>query len=153
MVPLREKKKNLLTSWGYVPRITTICFFFLFSPQSKFSDLTNLQKISINWLSKKLHGLDWNSENYLYTYLTQFVQGLRLRNPRSLATYYAKGLKELLSELIDCPIIDLSTLDCPKISVFYSKLLEYSSTQHGGLNKLFVRENACFYFDWLTNER
>ena len=43
----------------------------LLSPPSKILDLTNRQKTSVNWFSKKLRGLDRNSENYSYIYLTQ----------------------------------------------------------------------------------
>ena len=109
-----RKEKFIVKEFGICIEDYNDCV--LFSPPSKFSDLTNPQKTSISWLSKNLHGLDWNSENYPYIYLTQIVQSVRLRNPR--AVYYAKGFEksQLLSELLDCPVIDLNTLKCPKIS-------------------------------------
>ena len=129
--------------------------FVLFSPPSKFSDLTDPQKTSINWLSKNLHGLNWNSENYPYIYLTQIVQSVRLRNPS--AVYYAKGLEksQLLSELLDSPVIDLNTLERPNISYnfFPVNCRNHSSTQRDVFNNPCAREKACFYFDWSTNER
>ena len=151
-VSVTGEKSLLLENLVYVLKIKTIVFF---SPPSKFSDLTDPQKTSINWLSKNLHGLNWNSENYPYIYLTQFLQSVRLRNPR--AVYYAKGLEksQLLSELLDSPVIDLNTLECPNISYnfFTVNCRNHSSTQRGVFNNHCAREKTCFYFDWLTNER
>ena len=148
-----RKEKFIVKEFGICTEDYNDCV--LFSPPSKFPDLTNPQKTSISWLSKNLHGLDWNSENYPYIYLTQIVQSVRLRNPR--AVYYAKGFEksQLLSELLDCPVIDLNTLKCPKISYsfFTVNCGNHSSTQRGIFNNHCAREKACFYFDWLTNER
>ena len=115
-----RKEKFIVEEFGICTEDYNDCV--LFSPPSKFSDLTNPQKTSISWLSKNLHVLDWNSENYPYIYLTQNFQSGRLRNPR--AVHYAKGFEksQLLLELLDCPVINLNTLMCPKISYsfFYS---------------------------------
>ena len=114
-----RKEKFIVKEFGICTEDYNDCV--LFSPPSKFSDSTNPQKTSISWLSKNLHGLDWNSLHlspyiYPYIYLTQIVQSVRLRNPR--AVYYAKAFEksQLLSELLDCPVIDLNTLKCPRIS-------------------------------------
>ena len=129
-----RKEKFIVKEFGVCTDDYNNCV--LFSPPSKFSDLTDPQKISINWLSKNLHGLNGNSENYPYIYLTQIVQNVRLRNPR--AVYYAKGLEksQLFSELLDSPVIDLNTLECPNISYnfFTVNCRKNSSTQRGVFN-------------------
>ena len=87
--------------------------------------------------------------------MTQIVQSVRLRNPR--AVFYAKGLEksQFLSELLDSSVIDLNTLECPNISynIFTVNCRNHNSTQRGVFNNHCAREEACFYFDWLTNER
>ena len=148
-----RKEKFIVKEFGVCTEDYNDCV--LFSPPSKFSDLIDPQKTSFNWLSKNLHVLNWNSENYPYIYLTKIVQSVPLRNPR--AVYYAKGFEktQLLSELPDSPVIDLNTLKCPNISLnfFTVNCGNHSSTERGVFNNHCAREKACFYFDWLTNER
>ena len=132
-----RKEKFIFKEFGICTEDYNDCV--LFSPPSKFSDLTNPQKTSISWLSKNLHGLDWNTENYPYIYLTQIVQSVRLRNPR--AVYYAKGFEksQLLSELLDCPVIDLNTLKCPKISYsFFLQLTVGIIAQHNMVSSTII---------------
>ena len=116
----QRKEKFIVKELGICTEDYNDCV--LFSPPSKFSVLTIPQKTSFNWLFKNLHGLDRNSENYPYIYLTQIVQIVRLRNPR--AVYYPKGFEksQLLLELLDCSVVNLNTLERPKISYnfFYS---------------------------------
>ena len=109
-----RKEKFIVKEFGVCTEDYNDCV--LFSSPSKFAHLTDPQKNSINWLSKNLHGVNWNSENFPYIYLTRIVHSVRLRNPR--AVYYAKGLEksQLLSELLDSPVINLNTLECPNIS-------------------------------------
>ena len=78
----------------------------LFSPPSKFRDLSPQQKSSFCWLTKNLHGLNWNLENYPYIYITQIIQSIRLRNPGAI--FYAKGSEKVqfVSILLDTLVVD-----------------------------------------------
>ena len=84
----------------------------ILSPTS-YSELTTHQKQSLIWLTRYLHGIEWNRGNYPYFYLTQTVHSVRLRNMAAL--FYAKGEEKVnfLSELLECSIIDLNSLECP----------------------------------------
>ena len=138
-----RKEKFIVKELGICTEDYNDCV--LFSPPSKFSDLTIPQKTSFNWLFKNLNGLDRNSGNYPYIYLTQIVQSVRLRNPR--AVYYAEGFEksQLLSELLDCSVIDLNTLECPKISFhfFTVNCANHSSAERGSFNNHCAREKVC----------
>ena len=102
-----------------------------------------------------LHGLNWNLENYPYIYITQIIQSIRLRNPAG-AIFYAKGSEKVqfLSNLLDKPVVDLNSLDCPTTP---TKTSSFNCKNHsivpGKFKKHCAREKACFYFEWLTNER
>ena len=87
------------------------CVSFL-SPTS-YSELTTHQKQSLIWLTRYLHGIEWNRGNYPYCFLTQTVHSVRLLNMGAL--FYAKGEMKVkfLSELLECSIIDLNSLECP----------------------------------------
>ena len=128
------------------------CVSFL--PPTSCSELTTQQKQSFSWLSRNLHGIDWDIGNYPYIYLTQIIQSVRLRNPG--AKFYAKQAEKVnfLSELLECPVIDLNSLECPSISVnYFTQNCQNHSNCKNIFNKQCAKENAIFYFNWLTNER
>ena len=59
-----------------------------------------------------------------------------------------------MSELLECPVIDLNSLECPPISVNYStQNCQNHSKGKNIFNKHCAKEKAIFYFNWLTNER
>ena len=125
-----------------------------FLPPTSYSELTTQQKQSFSWLSRNLHGLDWDIGNDPYIYLTQIIQSVRLRNPGAI--FYAKGAEKVkfLSELLECPVIDLNSLECPSISVnYFTQNCQNHSKGKNIFNKHCAKEKAIFYFNWLTNER
>ena len=125
-----------------------------FLPPTSYSELTTLQKQSFSWLSRNLHGIDWDIGNYPYIYLTQIIQSVRLRNPGSM--FYAKGAGKImfLSELPECSVVDLNSLECPSVSVnCFTQNCQNDSKGKNFFNKHCAKENAIFYFNWLTNER
>ena len=77
-----------------------------------------------------------------------------MRNPGAI--FNAKGSEKVqfLSNLLDTPVVDLNSLDCPTIA---SKTSSFNCKNHsiapGKFNKHCAREKACFYFEWLANER
>ena len=128
--------------------------FVSFLPPTNYSALTTQQKQSFSWLSRNLHGIDLDIGNYPYIYLTQIIQSVRLRNTGAI--FYAKGAEKVkfLSELLECPVIDLNSLECPSISVnYFTQNCQNHSKGKNIFNKHCAKEKAIFYFNWLTNER
>ena len=61
---------------------------------------------------------------------------------------------QLLSNLLECSIIDLNSLACPLISVnYFTQNCQNHSKGKNNFNKHCANEKAVFYFNWLTNER
>ena len=111
-----------------------------------YRELTTEKKQSFSWLTRNLHGIEWDTGNYPYIYLTQINPSIRLRNPGAI--FYAQGEEKvkLLSDVLECSIIDLNSLACLSISeLFYTKLSKSFKGQ-----KQFLRcakEKAIFYFN------
>ena len=125
-----------------------------FLPATSYSELTTQQKQSFGWLTRSLHGIEWDTGNYPYIYLTQTIQSVRLRNP--VAIFYDKGEKKVkfLSDLLECSIIDLNSLACPSISVnYFTQNCQNHSKGKNIFDKHCAKEKAIFYFNWLTIER
>ena len=51
------------------------CLLFL-TPTS-YTELTTQQKQSFSWLTRNLHGIEWDIGKYPYVYLTQIIQSVR----------------------------------------------------------------------------
>ena len=147
-----RKEKFIFKEFGFCTEDYLDCVSFL--PPTSYSELTTQQKQSSSWLSRNLHGIDWDIGNYPYIYLTQIIQSVRLRNPGAI--FYAKGEEKVkfLSELLECPVIDLISLECPSISVnYFTQNCQNHSKGKNLFNKHCAKEKAIFYFYWLTNER
>ena len=65
-----------------------------FSPPHSFNSLTLIEQKSYHWVSKYLHGLDWEMRDYPYCYLQQSFQSVVLRFP--LSDFYAKGEEKMI---------------------------------------------------------
>ena len=125
-----------------------------FLSTTSYSETTTQQKQSFSWLSRNLHGIDFDIGNYPYIYLTQIIQSVRLRSPGAI--FYAKGAEKVkfLSELLECPVIDLNSPECPSISVnYFTQNCQNHSNCKNKFNKNCAKEKTIFYFNWLTNER
>ena len=147
-----RKEKFFVKEFGICTEDYLDCVSFL--PPTSYSELTTQQKQSFSWLSRNLHGIDCDIGNYPYIYLTQIIQSIRLRNPGAI--FYAKGVEKVkfLSELLECPVIDLISLECPSISVnYFTQNCQNNSNCKNNFNKHCAKEKAIFYFNWLTNER
>ena len=112
-----RKEKFIFKEFGICTEYYFDCLSFL--PPTSYSELTTQQKQSFSWLSRNLHGIDWDIGNYPYIYLTQIIQSVRLRNPGAI--FYAKGAEKVnfLSELLEFPVCDLNSLECASTSVNY----------------------------------
>ena len=73
----------------------------IFLPPVNFNSLPKSEKKAYNWLTNYLHGLHWDSGDYLYLNLNQIIQSFALRNPN--AVFYAKGKEkaDFLSKYLD----------------------------------------------------
>ena len=146
-----RKEKFIVKELGACTEDYLDCVSFL--PPTSYSELTTQQKQSFSWLTRNLHGIEWETGNYPYIYLTQIIQSVRLRNPGSI--FYAKGEEKVkfLSDLLDCSIIDLNSLACPSISVnYFTQNCQNHSKGKNIFNNYCAKEKAIFYFNWLTNE-
>ena len=142
-----RKEKFIVKEFGICTADYLDCVSFL--PPTSYSELTAQQKQSFSWLSRNLHGIDWDIGNYPYIYLTQIIQSVRLRNPGAI--FYAKGAEKVkfLSELLECPVIDLNSLECPSISVnFFTRNCQNHSKGKNIFNKHCAKEKAIFFFNW-----
>ena len=90
------------------------CDNVIFTPKVTPNILSSSERRSYSWVSKYLHGLNWESEDYPYC-LQQIFESIALRFP--LATFYAKGTEktETLQKLLKKDVINLEILLCPKI--------------------------------------
>ena len=107
-------------------------------PPRSYSELATQQKQSFSWLTKNLHGIEWDKGNYPYIYLTQIIQSVRLRNPGAI--FFAKGEEKVkfLSDLLECSIVDLNSLACPSISVNYFT----QNCRNHSKDKIFLTNNV-----------
>ena len=129
----------------------------LVRPPTNFSELTNSEQKSHSWVSKYLHGLDWNSGDYPYYFIDTYFVLLLVRFPS--AVFYAKGKEKCdkLSHLLNKPVHNLEDLNCPKIEElsarsdlsacdFHSKRTPQRQRQRHCANK-----KATLFLNWLEN--
>ena len=86
-----RKEKSIVKEFGNCTEDYLDCVSFL--PPTSYSELTTERKQSFSWLSRNLHGIDWDIGKYPYIYLTQIIQSVRLRNPGAI--FYNKGAEKL----------------------------------------------------------
>ena len=86
-----------------------------FSPPHSFNSLALSEQKSYQWVSKYLHGLDWEKGDYPYCYLQQILRSVVLRFP--LSDFYAKGVEktDTMQKLLQRKVTNLEDLLCPKI--------------------------------------
>ena len=77
-----RKEKFIVKELGVCTDDYLDCVSFL--PPTSYSELTTQQKQSFGWLTRNLHGFEWDTGNYPYIYLTQIIQSVRLRNPGAI---------------------------------------------------------------------
>ena len=89
-----------------------------FLPPVSFNSLPKLEQKAYSWLTNYLHGLHWDSGDYLYLNLNQIIQNVVLRNPG--ATFYAKGKEkaDYLDQYLDRRVENLDDLGCPRVETY-----------------------------------
>ena len=145
-----RKEKFIVKEFGICTENYNDCVSFL--PPTSYSELTTQKMQSFSWLSRNLQGIDWDIGNYSYIYLTQITKSVRLRNLGAI--FYAKGADKVkfLSELLECPVIDLNSLGCPSISVnYFTQNCQNHSNCKNNFNKYWAKEKSHFLFQ-LVNQ-
>ena len=130
-----------------------------FSPPHSFNSLTLSEQKSYQWVSKYLHGLDWEKGDYPYCYLKQILQSVVLRFP--LSDFYAKGVEktDTLQKLLQRKVTNLEDLLCPKIEhlSFYRETpicdLHSTTCPKRQKNKHCARKKAQLFYYWLIHEQ
>ena len=125
-----------------------------FLPPQSFSSLSKSEQVCYQWITKNLHGLNWESGNYPYEKLKSIFESISLRYP--LSEFYAKGKEksDFLSSLLKRPVINLDDLGCPKIEHIPSSY--YFCSRHYFQSKKFrkhcARRKSVGFFNWLREE-
>ena len=100
----------------------------------------------------------WESGDYPYCYLQQFIQSIKLCFP--FAEFYAKGTvkADTLKNLLQRDVINLETLLCPKVEnlKLYRDIpiceLHAVSCPKRQRSSHCAHKNAKLFYQWLTNE-
>ena len=87
-----RKEKFTVNELGICTEDYLDCVSFL--PPTIYNELKTQQKQSFSWLTGNLHGIEWDTGNYPYIYLTQTIQSVRLRNLGAI--FYAKGEEKVI---------------------------------------------------------
>ena len=126
----------------------------IFLPPVNFNSLPKSEQKAYNWLTNYLHGLHWDSGDYLYLNLNQIIQSFVLRNPN--AVFYAKGKEkaDFLSKYLDRKVVNLDDLGCARVEQLYFKNFVNCNKHlphHNSKNHCALKKSKAF-FDWLKNE-
>ena len=130
-----------------------------FLPPASFNTLSLGEQKSYRWVSKFLHGLDWESGDYPYCYLQQICQSIVLRFP--LSKFYSKGTEktDTLQKLLQKEVTNLESLLCPKIEhlSFYRETpicdLHSTTCPKRQKSKHCARKKAQLFYYWLIHEQ
>ena len=123
----------------------------LLQPPVKFSFLTEDFQKTYSWLTRNVHGINWDSGTHDHSFLFNFFNSIKLRFPNS--SIFAKG-KEKCAFLRNFffNVIDLDTLGCPKASQF-SYNFASNCQNHLSVYRFdhCAQEKANLFYDWVVN--
>ena len=86
----------------------------LFKPPKDLIDCSIAQRRSINLLTRRIHGIDWNSGFYPYSFLNEYFVSLRIRFPKVTVFVKGKNKAQFLSKYLE-NVRDLEDFGCPPI--------------------------------------
>ena len=121
----------------------------LFKPNYDLTLVSTKARRLYSWLTKSLHGLNWDFGAYDYSFLFCFYVSLKIRFPN--LTVYSKGSEKCSYLRCFFPhVIDLDALQCPKASEINQGQLFVCPNHHCNyLRDHCAREKANLFFDWL----
>ena len=123
----------------------------LLQPPVKFTYLAEEFQRTYSWLTRNVHGINWDSGTHDHSFLFNFFNAIKLRFPNS--SIFAKG-KEKCSFLKNFffNVIDLDTLGCPKVSqIGYNFTANCQNHQFAYKFNHCTQEKANLFYDWLAN--
>ena len=126
----------------------------IFLPPVNFNSLPKSEQKAYNWLTNYLHGLHWDSGDYLHLNLNQIIQSFVLRNPNAI--FYAKGKEkaDFLSKYLDRKVVNLDDLGSPRVEQLYFKNFVNCNKHlphHNSKNHCALKKSKAFY-DWSKSE-
>ena len=129
----------------------------LFLPPVNFTELSASEQKCHNWVIRFLHGIEWSSGTFPYTFLETYFVLLAVRF--QFATFYAKGIEKCakISELLNRPVQNLENLNCPKIEELTAgntSLCEFHSVKvchKKRLSRHCAKKKALAFLDWLEH--
>ena len=71
----------------------------LFKPPKDLIDCSMAQRRSINSLTRRIHGIDWNSGFYPYSFVNEYFVSLRIRFPKVTVFVKGKNKAQLISQV------------------------------------------------------
>ena len=89
--------------------------YLFFIPPASFNSLSKCEQKFNIWLTKNLHGIQWESGDYLHLNLNQIIQSFVLRNPNAVFYAKAKEKNDLLATFMDRKVENFDELGCPRI--------------------------------------
>lgn len=86
----------------------------LFKPPQDFSSLPTENRPSIIFLTRKIHGIDWDHGFYPYNFIHSYFISLRFRFPTAIVFVKGNMKREFLSKFLK-NVYDLEKLGCPPL--------------------------------------
>ena len=128
-------------------------------PPCNFYELSQSEQKSHSWVTKYLHGIEWKSGEYPYSFLETYFVLILLRFP--FATFYAKGREKCqsLSKHLKRDVLNLEDLNCPKIDFLLEKFCQPVCDNHSSRTPHRQRAEHCakgkskLFLRWLQSER
>ena len=95
------------------------CIGLSLKPPSALDKVSQNHTKQNEWLTRKLHGIEWSSGNVFYHNLENLWRSFKYKN----AVYYAKGLPKckLLESLLEETFINLEDMACPTFKQLVQK--------------------------------
>ena len=89
----------------------------IFLPPASFNSLPKSEQKAYNWLTNNLHGIHWESGDYLYLNHNQIIQSFVLRNPYAVIYAKRKEKSDLLATYLERKVENLDELGCPRVYI------------------------------------
>lgn len=139
---------------NFIPKEVTLYYngiskTFLFKPPYPWQDLNINKRKSVCWVTKNLHGLQWEDGKQPYKCLFDILNSFVLNK---VCNIYTKGSKKakFLRNLLKCNIIDIGELGCCSLYDEKAKMPDNIFCYHHiNNNKYCAKLNAYKLAEWL----
>ena len=86
----------------------------LFKPTKDLLDCSIAQRRSINLLTRRIHGIDWNSGFYPYSFVNEYSVSLGIHFPKITVFVKGENKAQFISKYLE-NVRDLEDFGCPQI--------------------------------------